>query len=1772
MTNKSLLTYFIALFAMCSHFTMNAQCDPDPTPPTIVGCLSLDTTIYITDPGACTVADPFPDVTFTEDCSVTNVLATSSLPKFSFLMGPGGGTITTPILFGTDSIAIFGISDGTLGINSQVNYCFYAYCASTLTFDFRASMSNGDDFPLDRARIMIENAVTGTSTVTVLTPGTGSALLGSQTIALSKGDRVCFEVNSDNTLGVDTLFLKNVLLTAVGDPEPMYHGYLPGVEFTCNEQFPAFTYALNCAGLISVCFNSITVIDTTKPIITGCPANQIIQLGPTECDRVVTWAEPTVEDPCLFGSDFVGPFEAGLWTNNLYVPFDNPSNGLGIDAIIVHEPSILAITAANNGVPNTDQQTSVSRRIPCNGTITFNWSASIPEPGAFRADEAGYISGASASSTTLSLPLGANSASGTVAAYPVAAGDYIGFWVNSDNLGFETTLEITGFVFTPDPATILQTAGPAPGTALAPGHYDVQYDASSCCGNRVCTFSIDVIANSTMACKDLNVSLDANCEALITADAVLTSSCPERAKVYLTHYGKPVPNPVDSHYLGQTITATVVDTVTGNSCWSFITIEDKLAPTIICENDTMSCYRFENLVTPGIVEDCSKYSVRLLDELTEKLDCDEDYIKRITRVWITEDLSNQLTDTCTQQILIERFNFDSLYFPSTDVTLYCQDLYRKDAAGHPHPYVTGVPTYGFWRDTIWPTTDFLCNVATDYVDTDLGEIRCVRKIMRNWRVREWWCNQEITRNWTQFIQIKDTVGPRIIHGIYDFHATTGHKSCHADVTLPPIEAIDDCHQLLSVDVVYPGGILKNQNGGRVLLPVGYDTIIYRLYDNCYNLSTDTLIVTVKDDTEPVAICDRRTVVSLNQNGTIWVPAEVFDDGSFDECHLHHFEVRRMDDNSCGTTGPDDWGPEVGFCCEDVGTERMVAFKAIDFSGNESVCMVLVEVQDKDIPSIVCPPDITIDCRFPIDLNHLEVFGRVVTSQAARKPIVIDTAYYHVIGGHPQDGLALDNCNPNVTEEPDFSNMDQCGQGYILRWFYVTDRQGNRVRCHQTITIVNHHPFDETSIVWPPDYEGIHCNVGLYDPSLLPAPYNRPTYSDDVCSLVGVSYKDHVFAATVPGDPCFKIFRVWKVIDWCHKDVYGDFMIFSDTQVIKINNFIDPVIRKACRDTTICTYDVECRPIAVRLAIEADDDCTRPEELLYRYKIDLNSDGTIDIEKASIGDPVASGTWPLGRHIIKWEVEDRCGNTAKCQSQLNLINCKTPTAYCHRDVSVGLVAMDLNGDGVPDTKMVQVWASDIDAGSSHNCGYPVKLSFSRDTADKSRTYNCDSLGLRNVELWVTDINGNTSVCKTRIIVWDNPQNAPRCPNTLNSGIDGLITTESGSKVQSVEVLAEGANTQSTLTNFDGVYDFGTIASGADYLVLPKRNDDWLNGVTTADIVKIQKHILGIEVFTSPYKMIAADVNNSKSITAKDISDIRKMILGVTNTIANSTSWKFVDQLYQFKNIDQTLEENYPQNYQITNLNSKMNINFYGIKLGDVNESAKTRGLSSNVITRSDKSLNLETENVKLAKGEVHEIVVRATNIQEFEGMQFTLQFNPQLLKIVEINGNELISLHTDNFNLQNIENGLISMSWNGQVSNNEELFTIKVKANSELNLVDAIFLGSSLTPALAVGNDDQEYPVNLNFKGAGANEFVLLQNEPNPWKSNTVIGMYLPRTGEVKISIHDIHGKLLYMAEKELQKGYQEWTIEKSILNTGGVYYYQVDFENNTQTKKMIVID
>ncbi|MBK7697014.1 MAG: hypothetical protein IPI30_22725 [Saprospiraceae bacterium] len=86
----------------------------------------------------------------------------------------------------------------------------------------------------------------------------------------------------------------------------------------------------------------------------------------------------------------------------------------------------------------------------------------------------------------------------------------------SDNRAFENTLTISNFVFTPDPIQIVQTSGPPPFAYLTPGVYPVSYEATSCCGVNVCSFNVTVLPNPAISCKNVNVSLDQNCEVTIT--------------------------------------------------------------------------------------------------------------------------------------------------------------------------------------------------------------------------------------------------------------------------------------------------------------------------------------------------------------------------------------------------------------------------------------------------------------------------------------------------------------------------------------------------------------------------------------------------------------------------------------------------------------------------------------------------------------------------------------------------------------------------------------------------------------------------------------------------------------------------------------------------------------------------------------------------------------------------------------------------------------------------------------------------------------------------------------------------------------------------------------------------------------------------------------------------------------------------------------------------------------------------------------------------------
>jgi hypothetical protein len=1292
------------------------------------------------------------------------------------------------------------------------------------------------------------------------------------------------------------------------------------------------------------------------------------------------------------------------------------------------------------------------------------------------------------------------------------------------------------------------------------------------------TTYVIVITCLPMSCRSfVNLSLDENCSVTFTPQIVVQPQIfPDNFYTVEIRdkFGNIHPPTFGPNDIGERFTVSVIFDFCGNSCWAEILVEDKFAPEVICHDDTMSCVEFMHLIDePDVIEYCQDYTKHKVDEQITVRDCDPEFQKLVTQKWIAIDESGNVSDTCTQSIWISRFPLDSVDGPRRALELYCGSGYRKDANGYPHPEVTGVPTlYGY---DLWPITDFFCNVGVTYKDDYLGKIGCEERIMRTWTVREWWCLEDDERYFNQFFTIIDDVGPEVILSNDTIYAKAGQRSCDAMVDMPVALVDDVCHDVDRVDMVYPGGFSGDQNGGKIVLPVGLNEVIYRVFDACYNETTDTVIVVVRDQVAPIAVCEQNTVVSLDNDGVVHVYAEVFDDGSFDECELKGMEVRRMTDNC--NSGTDVWGDYVEFCCADIGQDIMVGFRVTDKSGNMGTCMVRVQVLDKLPPVYEGLPDITVDCRFDIDRTNMSVFGTYVYADSLREAIVID-AEYVAFSGPAIDGVVEDNCPPVMRDSVDFGGVDNCGLGRIYRYFWFYDLQGNQTHTDvQLIEIINNRPFDSTQIIWPVDIDTVNvCGASNLRPERLAEHQGFPRFIDeDECSLIGYDYHDELIDASIGSEACYKIIRSWTVIDWCQKTQSNVHKKWSYEQYIVVENTIAPEITSSCTDTVRCVYNIRCEPDEMGLIATATDDCTNAEDLYWTYKIDTLNDGTFDIVGHSND---ASGVYPIGVHRIKWIVEDLCGNQDSCIYLFELRNCKAPTAYCKNGVIAELSGIDVDGDGTLDNEVAEIWASDFDENSGHPCGHEVVLSFSADTSDKLRVYDCDSLvpPIRDVTIWVTDkVTGQISRCRTFVNVQDNNTDNV-CGNTLNSGVvSGLLQTEDKEMIKDVMVELMNSGQSGQMTDKQGHYEFQPMPFGGIYEVLPQRDGDDDNGVSTADLVTIQRYLLGKAPLNSPYRLIAADVNNSKSVTAADISELRKFILGVYGELPNNSSWRFVDESYDFPDPQNPWQEEFPEEYRIEPFVSDMEIDFVGVKIGDVTGDVDVSGSTQNA-PRSVRKLKIEDGQIR--SGNSYEVMITMDDLQNLMGYQFTLEWNVEYLELEEVVPNIAIGMGLQNFGMNNLGSGVLTTSWNKterEVKSGEErLFLLKFRGKGNGRLSELMTVSDQITKRECyVGDDNTVEGLELEIVGGEENRyFALHQNEPNPWTTETYVSFHLPESQSARLTVYDENGREVYIIEGEYDRGYNEVQIGKGQIQGSGLLYYRLETRDHVATRKMIIIE
>ncbi|HMW38090.1 MAG: redoxin domain-containing protein [Saprospiraceae bacterium] len=207
-------------------------------------------------------------------------------------------------------------------------------------------------------------------------------------------------------------------------------------------------------------------------------------------------------------------------------------------------------------------------------------------------------------------------------------------------------------------------------------------------------------------------------------------------------------------------------------------------------------------------------------------------------------------------------------------------------------------------------------------------------------------------------------------------------------------------------------------------------------------------------------------------------------------------------------------------------------------------------------------------------------------------------------------------------------------------------------------------------------------------------------------------------------------------------------------------------------------------------------------------------------------------------------------------------------------------------------------------------------------------------------------------------------------------------------------------------------------------IPLKGEDELNGISTQDIVILQKYILSIKPMNN-LQLVLGDVNNNGVVSSSDISELRKLILGLTPTLK-------VGKYYGVAHNPKGFDNKGNSNVLVNDLVFKKVNNEFGIgHYGDVSGAEKI-GFSGEVMSRTECSMDLNVVCTKTTSGfHYNFITVEST---EFDGIQLGLKGDFEGCKNLTFN-----SIFTDiqynGINFSAASDGNLFVSWSDPTKSN-----------------------------------------------------------------------------------------------------------------------------------------
>jgi hypothetical protein len=311
------------------------------------------------------------------------------------------------------------------------------------------------------------------------------------------------------------------------------------------------------------------------------------------------------------------------------------------------------------------------------------------------------------------------------------------------------------------------------------------------------------------------------------------------------------------------------------------------------------------------------------------------------------------------------------------------------------------------------------------------------------------------------------------------------------------------------------------------------------------------------------------------------------------------------------------------------------------------------------------------------------------------------------------------------------------------------------------------------------------------------------------------------------------------------------------------------------------------------------------------------------------------------------------------------------------------------------------------------------------------------------------------------------------------------------------------------------------------------------------------------------MIAADVSNDRSITAIDLIQLRKVILGIDNAFPDNGSWKFVDERDNLT-IDQPWH--YNDSIVIKRLVNDIEMqNFVAVKIGDVNNSTVPNVVSQGSELRSHKAIELIYNDVYVTAGQVVSVNL-TTTCSDLYGYQFSFYADD-----MEVSFCEGRDMYNENYHIISNNEMVVSHNTDYPIDNSSSIISITLESYRNGWLSELININSRHIRAEAYVGTELEI-MDIVLKESSEEQFDLYQNEPNPFSEETKIGFELPYDATVSLSLYNVSGQLLKTLVIDGVEGYNSIPLNKEDIGVTGLIYYKLECNKYSATKHMILIE